>query len=241
MKASSPINVVYNTDDNFVMGLVVSLYSIMENLGNGPRVRAYVIDGGVSDDNKERVSRSLAFANLEINWLAINAAQAKAFSALQELPKRWPIVVNYRLLMPELLPNADRAIYLDSDTLILGDLLELWCHDLNGKHVGMTRLPGVSSVAGHYGMKHYDKYGLAPATPYFASGVLVADLARWRADGSVKKLMTFLENFEEIVAMPDLDALNVVLNGKISELDPNWQVILKGGGVRLRYSLARVG
>jgi lipopolysaccharide biosynthesis glycosyltransferase len=214
---------------------------MMDNLGVGLQVRAYVIDGGVSEDNKRRISESLAFPNLEIIWLTISTAQARAFSTLPELPKRWPLVVNYRLLMPELLPDAERAIYLDSDTLVLGDLWELWCHDLSGKHVGMARTPGVSSVAGHFGMKHYEKYGLDPTTPYFNSGVLLADLARLRADESAKKLMSFLEHFQEIVALPDMDALNVVLRDKISELDPSWNTILKGGRIRLKYIFAQHG
>ncbi|HJG49227.1 MAG TPA: hypothetical protein K8V09_01035 [Limosilactobacillus ingluviei] len=36
----------------------------------------------------------------------------------------------YRILLPNLLPEVDRVLYLDYDTLVLGDLTTLWHSDL---------------------------------------------------------------------------------------------------------------
>lgn len=238
---TQPIKLVYNADDNFAMGLVASLFSVMDNLGSNWSVQSYIIDGGLSDENKKKIKDSLPFNNLEINWLNISPEQAKKFSEMDELPNRWPLVVNYRLLMPELLPDSDRAIYLDADTLVLGDLSNLWTHEMGDNSVCMTRIPGVKNVASRYGMKDYDIYGIDQNTPYYCSGVLLANLSRLRSSGAVREFMQFLTKYQETVAMPDQDAIQVVLNGNIGELHASWQMIIKGGRARLKHILAKMG
>lgn len=70
--------------------------------------------------------------------------------------------------MIKLLP-VERALYLDSDVLVRGDLKQLWNIDLQGKAVG-----AVTDIGFPMGHDHSTK------APYFNAGVLLIDLAKAR-------------------------------------------------------------
>jgi lipopolysaccharide biosynthesis glycosyltransferase len=66
--------------------------------------------------------------------------------------------------------------------------------------------------------------GLDPGAPYFNSGLLLlGDLARWREHAWADAALALMAR-EPALAHPDQDALNVVLRGRWTALDPRWNV-----------------
>jgi len=53
------IVVVCAADDGYSMPLSVTVRSLLENLGADQRVDLYIIDGGISDRNKQKILNSL--------------------------------------------------------------------------------------------------------------------------------------------------------------------------------------
>jgi lipopolysaccharide biosynthesis glycosyltransferase len=127
-----------------------------------------------------------------------------------------------RLFMADYLPNAERAVYLDSDTIALTDLHEL----VDLLEPGML-VAGVADGQGDGMVRNIDRLQpLLPAgpgvadSPYINAGVLVMDLAAWRAEG-------ITERFAELVAttplrFADQDAINAVCAGRIQTLPGRW-------------------
>lgn len=234
---SDPLILVYNADDNFAMGLAVSIRSAMEHLPPKQPVMAHIIDGGFSPQVKERVISSLQFSNLKLAWVTPTEEHFLSFAEMPEIPKKWPLVVNYRLLMADLLPTCSRALYLDADTIILDDLRPLWNEDMAGNLVGMVpmrdRVSDTISV--------YRELGLDGNRAYYNSGVVLADLQGLRSGGFVKKLLDFMIQYQESIRFPDQDALNVVLDGKLKPLDQRWNSMLKGGRAQLRRAVSKLG
>lgn len=73
-----------------------------------------------------------------------------------------------RILLPKLVPQANRLIYLDIDTLVEGDINELWQFNLEGHLLGMAQEPDT------------DYFEDPLMTPYFQAGVILMDLAGLR-------------------------------------------------------------
>jgi lipopolysaccharide biosynthesis glycosyltransferase len=79
----------------------------------------------------------------------------------------------YRIFLTRLLPDADRAIYLDLDLLVLDSLLPLWRTPLDGNLLGaVTNVPP--------GPDRYRERPELGDDPYFNAGVLLLDLDAMR-------------------------------------------------------------
>ena len=123
----------------------------------------------------------------------------------------------YRIFLPELHPDLDRILYLDSDLLVMESLVPLWEQDLTGNWV--------AAVTNVFQDDHLDRpaeLGLAGPGAYFNAGVLLFNLAEMRADRRSEALLEFAVENGERLAWRDQDALNVVLGSRRLELHPRW-------------------
>jgi lipopolysaccharide biosynthesis glycosyltransferase len=138
-----------------------------------------------------------------------------------------------RLLLPLLLPQLARLIYLDVDLVVMGDLAELWTIDLEGRPLAAK--PS-SSPGTHWGIQMlYQALGSLPperSEPIrcwlhregsmtfraFNAGVLVLNLDRMRRDHAVPLMLSLVEH----AAMNDQDALNAYARSNYRPLETTW-------------------
>ena len=121
----------------------------------------------------------------------------------------------YRIFLPSLLPDVQRVLYVDADTLAMNDIRPLWDSDLGGKTLG-----AVANIFEPWNAGYARALGLS--SPYFNSGVLLLDLARMRATGAGDELRRYAVEHHSELTWPDQDALNIVLGEECVALDPRW-------------------
>lgn len=148
--------------------------------------------------------------------------------------KQYSQAMYYRYLLPRLL-DADRVIYLDSDTMVRKSLLELHDTDLMGRPIAAARDYGMTFHMRDHGIpiryrgrylsvEEYCRQALdldISTTPYFNSGVLVMDLDEWRRTNLADRLMDYCRDNPGLT-MADQDAGNHILRGDFAELDTRW-------------------
>jgi len=148
--------------------------------------------------------------------------------------KQYSEAMYYRYLLPLLL-DADRVVYLDSDTMVRKSLLELYATDLKGHPIAAARDYGMTLHMRDHGIPinyrgryvpvdQYCREALSfelSTTPYFNSGVLVMDLDAWRRTNLADKIMRYCRENPGL-AMADQDAGNHILQGDFAELDTRW-------------------
>jgi lipopolysaccharide biosynthesis glycosyltransferase len=227
--------IVLAADDGFAMPLAVTVRSALDHLAPERKLCVYVLDGGIGDTTKQRIERSWPAGRFEVSWVGVDA------TVLERVPVSGHANrVNYfRILMPWLMPQCiERAIYLDADLIIQRDLSELWDCDLAGQVClavqdcaapyldASVKLPNFSLCGRHLGsitpVPNYRELGLDSRGAYLNSGVLVVDLAAWRAADLPDQMLACLETNREHVRWWDQYALNVVLAGRWGELDLRW-------------------
>lgn len=121
----------------------------------------------------------------------------------------------YRYLLPELLTDEARTIYIDVDVLALGDLLPLWQWDLGDCPLaGTTDLKEDTSEFRAY----KQRLGMRPDAKYFLSGMLVMNLETLRREGFGRKCMENTAKHFDHIAWPDQDVINLTMEGRILEL-----------------------
>jgi lipopolysaccharide biosynthesis glycosyltransferase len=230
-----PIVVVCAADNNYAMPLAVTVRSAIENLNRNDKLRLFIIDGGIVPQNKQKILQSLSSDRCEITFLPVPTHLIeeieKSHNHLTQKDDRSKVVrmdhisiaSYYRLILPELLPTQiTKAIYLDCDLAIEGDLRRLWEMELGEKMVLAVQDMGIRYVSAPTGLLNYQELGIPADAKYFNAGVLVIDLQRWRTEQITAKAITYFQQNKEYVRWVDQDVLNALLAGQWGELDPRW-------------------
>ena len=129
-------------------------------------------------------------------------------------------VYYYRFFIPRLFPMYNKCVYIDSDTILRGDIGELFDTDLEGNMVAAMVDPKVDVIKE---FRDYVNDGLGvPYAEYTNSGVLVMDMKALRKFGYLSALVDTINKYDADLVAPDQDYMNVILRGKIKHLDPCW-------------------
>jgi lipopolysaccharide biosynthesis glycosyltransferase len=123
----------------------------------------------------------------------------------------------YRIFLPELLPDIERVLYLDVDTIVVDSLEPLWTTELEDCY-----LAAVSNVFELHQLHRPERLGLLGPHRYFNSGVLLMNLDSMRADGCTVELARHARERSAELLWPDQDTLNVVLGSRRLALHPRW-------------------
>lgn len=142
-----------------------------------------------------------------------------------------------RFLIPDLLPNLDKILYLDVDVAVHRNLEALYDTPLEG--LPLAAVPDWPMLIGSrtwptwtipYGEERFRFHPYAckvlgldcdTGTNYFNCGVMLFDLARWRAEDVAGRTVRYLTEHPGLYYM-DQDALNVIMGGKYVRLDKRW-------------------
>jgi lipopolysaccharide biosynthesis glycosyltransferase len=210
-------------DDKYAMPVAVTLSSALRNLGPGWEPHVYVLSDGIGDGNKQRIGRVLEAAHpgVVLTWCTPDT------SLIDDVPiSTWHSRATLlRLFAPFAVPeSAKRVILLDSDVVVMGDLGELALQPFEG-HAILAVENFCGSTMANCLPRLYVDLNLPPDLGYFNAGMFVLDLPRWRAERITERAIDFLASHR--VDFLEQDALNAVVAGNWTLLDPRWNVQLE--------------
>lgn len=220
-----PLTIVCAADDKYAMPLTVTMRSVIENLQSDRQVILFVIDGGITKANKQKIISSINIeqVKLEIHWVKPRAELLENM----KISGHVTVATYFRLLIPDLLPNQfSKAIYLDGDLVVNEDLGKLWELELGDNHLLAAQDISVPYVSSPAGLANYQELGIPADYKYFNAGVLLINLEKWRSDNVSTKAIEYLEQNQEHIRWWDQDGLNAVLAGKWGEIDSKWNFML---------------
>lgn len=120
-------NIVFSADDNYAQFMGVAICSIFENKKNGNPIDIYVLDGGISSDNRKKLEFLSKRYSFKINFIQIDTALFKDFYTSRHITQ----AAYYRIMIPDLLPKLKKELYLDCDIIVLGDISELYAINID--------------------------------------------------------------------------------------------------------------
>ncbi len=214
---SDRIVVTCSADDRYAAPLTTMLKSVEVNLRAGAVADVFVLSVGIGWRSRRKMAASLDPARMHLHWIRVPRL-VRSFPVFGHVS---PATYS-RLLMPELLPpSVTKAIYLDADTIVLGDVAELWAIDMQGKPL-LAVQENDTVVSSPYGIVAYKELGLPPDAKYLNAGVLVMDVAQWRQKRIHHRIMEYLHRYREKVLFWDQDGINAVLATQWGELGEEW-------------------
>ena len=173
-------------------------------------------DDTLSDSNRDKLIQVATQNGDRIQFHNLGDAFG---NSLKEKMGRYTIGSMFRVMLPELLPDVDKIIYLDADILVNRDIKELWDTDI--QDYCLAAVPDYSTVNGLETPYPVAKQEV-PASHYFNTGVLCMNLDRIRAKGNMhENILIYLEE-NPGARLLDQDALNAVYGGETFLVDESW-------------------
>lgn len=193
------MNIVFTLNDAFVPQVATSMCSIMENTSMVTKIHFYLLSEGILSENKKKLMAFVETYGAKITFIELE--DLENYFDFPFDTNGWSSIVLARLLIDKLLPESvERVIYLDGDTLVLGDLAQLWEEKLDGKHIGMSPEPTVDS-------KRRIDLGLESHS-YHNAGVMLIDLKGWRDNAIGVEILDYYRQREGQLFANDQDAIN---------------------------------
>lgn len=131
---------------------------------------------------------------------------------------RYTIAASYRLLLPEILPQYDKILYMDCDIIVQQDMAKLY----NDTSVEGYYLAAVFEAVLEHQIAYIKQLGCNPHY-YFNSGVLIFNLQKMRANNMTDKFIDASK--KEGLQFPDQDVLNQLCQGHVIGLSPLYNSI----------------
>lgn len=229
------VNVVATANRAYLPYLDIMVQSLFAHRNPARRYRVMVLSLDIADAdlNPVRLYTSQIDANFDITLapLAPHASRLDALCPSAGFSRE----VFFRLIIPDVLPDVDRIVYLDCDLVVLDDIARLFDEDLGPAAIGACIDPGMAGMVGGYdpaeGVRLRDELNLSDPYGYFCAGVLLWDLAKTRLLVPTNDLLSYV--VEHRPRYNDQDTLNHFFQDHVRHLDMRWNALYDSEGVRV--------
>jgi lipopolysaccharide biosynthesis glycosyltransferase len=110
-------------------------------------------------------------------------------------------------MIADLLPEISRALYLDSDIVVMGDISGML-------HLDLSQYPLAAALDAFDASPLFKrKISLGQSVPYFNSGVMLLNLDRWRSENIGRRALDFAATNPQYIVYWDQCALNNIIRG----------------------------
>lgn len=208
------MNIFYFASDLFIDVAAVSIVSLLKNNKSFDNICFYIADDGIEEKSKVELEKLIKMYNADVQYIPLPDP-----SMLLDFPfkDRYQIGHSYpRMCIATLLPaSVDRVLVLDSDTLVLDDLGELWNLDM-----GDNILAGVADCLN---LKAFSKqFSLGSGQFYCNAGVFLVDLKKWREQNIEEEIKKNVKEHNGKVFFFEQTLMNYCCRGKILKLPPEY-------------------
>lgn len=219
------IPVFYSISDDFTKYAAVSLHSLVKNANPDTDYTVYFLNQDLSDEHKTSLN-NLGSNNVHIKFFHIDDELVKPIKNRKENYLRgdfFTMSIFYRLFIPDLFPQYDKVIYIDSDTIVNDDIAKLYNVNLADNLFGACVDSSIQYVEK---MIKYIKDVLAlDPKKYINSGMLVMNAKDFRDKHFIDHFLDLLEKYHFDCIAPDQDYLNEIGEGKILYIDGTWDAM----------------
>lgn len=232
--------VVFACNDRFCPYFSVALQSLLEHCSPARRYDVVVLGNAISPEHARQLEGQARVPGLDAHLHLVDVGRALAGV---ELPTHGHFrrEMYYRLLAPELLADADKAVYLDSDVVVERDVADLFDVELGEALLGATQDADTVGQACGYNqlVAPYLRgvLGIDDPREYFQSGVLLMNLAGMRRAHPTEEMVGLASSRHW--HWPDQDVLNILARGRWRRVDMAWNTLSDWRGMRRERIVAQ--
>ncbi len=221
MKPIVPI--FFAADEKYLPYLAVVLTSVKRNARRGCDYRVYVLHAGMDEEAREKLSY-FNDEDFTVDFVDVSS-DLKVLEDRLHMRDYYTSATYFRIFIAGMFPQYDKALYLDGDIVVTGDIYELFATELGDNMVGAIPDGAVSEIPP---FRTYTKevLGIEPEK-YFNAGILVMNLKKFREVNFYERFATLLGQYAFVVAQ-DQDYLNVLCKDSVVYLSTTWNATPTG-------------
>ena len=227
-KHSYPNNIpiVIRINDYYAPYFTVLLQSIIDNAYEKNNYDIIVLEHTVTKENKRIISEILQGKN-NISVRYFNPEYLLEDVIIPFKTELDSIEPYYSIFIPWLLPNYDKVLIIDCDTILLGDIAEIYNQDIS------DYLAGACKDIMHLGMYNINENGyvdyvtkelkLQKPYEYFNTKIMLLNTDKIRNSFNIKDIFNKVKTnkYNEL----EQDLFNNLLNGKVKYFDYKYSII----------------
>ncbi len=218
------IPIFYALDERFLRYGIVSLFSMRENAKRTDVLyKVHFLHTDVLPESQAKV-KTLEREGFQIVFEDVS-------SYLESIAHKFPLrdyyskTTYYRLFIADMHPEFDKAIYIDSDTIIQGDMAEVFETDISDYILGACHEQAMVQV-NEYG-KYVEKCLGLDRNLYFNAGHLLINCKAFRERNVLDRFIQILSVYDCVVTQ-DEDYLNLLCKDHVLFLDQRWNTEIFG-------------
>ena len=218
MKNKNVIPIFFAVDDGYIPFLAVSLKSVIDNASEENEYKIKILYTNVSEENMVKI-KNYKSQNIDIEFVDVKK-QLEAIKDKLYTRNYFSNTTYYRLFIPEMYPEYKKAVYIDSDTICLKDIADLYNIEIGENLIAGTP-DGVIQAIDVFQDYVERVVGVSDYNKYFNAGIIVMNLEELRKYRFEEKFIYMLERVKFEVAQ-DQDYMNRLCKGRVKLLDFSW-------------------
>ena len=227
------VPIFFAADDGYSPFLAVSIQSLVEHATEENQYVIKILYTNISEENQRKISKYKR-ENISIEFVDLNYYIEKIKDKLYTRDY-YSKTTYFRLFIPNLYPQYDKVLYLDSDITILSDVAKLYNIDIGNNLLAAAPDDVIQTI--EVFQDYAEKVvGVADFRNYFNAGILVMNLDELRKFDFQEKFLYLLSTVKFSVAQ-DQDYLNRLCKGRVKLISNTWNRMPIGGDVVDREDL----
>ena len=224
------IPVFLTIDNKYVPYLDVAIRSLASNSNDHDKYIINVLHEKLTDKQIESIKNlNNLKENVEVKLFDIKEALKKGLEQITDREENklrrdyFTLSIYFRLFIPDIFPEYDKGIYIDSDVVVPGDIAQMYNIELGDNIIGACPDHSIENIEK---LRYYlqESIGVKP-NEYINSGVLLMNLKKMREIQFSKNFLRLLNKYHFFCVAPDQDYINAMCNGKIVYLDECWDAM----------------
>ena len=225
-KKQELIPIFFTIDDGYAPYLHVALISLIKNASKDRRYKIIVVYQELNEENRNNLAKLVEdYPNFEMEFKFMKQSLDMITDRIENRLRSdyFTMTIYFRIFIPDMYPEYDKAIYIDSDIIVPGDISELYDTDMHENLIGVVTDGSVNDVPE---LQRYmtESLGLKLGD-YFNSGMLLMNMKELRNVHLAEHFLYLLNKYHFDCVAPDQDYLNSMCYGKIEYLDSCWDAM----------------
>lgn len=224
-KFNDKVAIALSFDEYFSPYASVTIQSIVELSNSANTYDIILLNDGISPRTKKMLESSFeGLDNFSVRFVDCKSVFAdKAY----HVERGYRSVIYNRLVLPSILRNFEKIIYLDADIIMNSDIAELYSLQMGQNLIAAVRDLPMIAWASDPQNPEYDnivnKLKLTVPTNYINSGVLIFNVNRFNEELPFEFITTYIEN--HLLRWMDQDVFNKLCDTKILLLSQKYNVL----------------
>lgn len=139
------MNICLISDNNFVNYLSTLIVSILKNSNDEDQFHFHIIEVDITDENKSKIMQLKEIKNCEISFY--KSTNIEKYKNISDTIKSkhtwhsWHYSVFFKLDIPFLFKNLDKILFLDTDTIVIENINDIFSFDISNYYTYVQYFP----------------------------------------------------------------------------------------------------